>query len=71
MTEAAPQRSAESASVTVTHPIPERRGDYVDSTRRGFDPALRPYRVLVYVSFAVVLLWFCLGMIVSVVRYLF
>jgi hypothetical protein len=52
----------------VSAPIAPKRGDYIDSTRRGYDPALRPYRLFTYVSFAVVLLWLCLGMIVSVVR---
>ena len=49
----------------------ERRGDYVDSSKRGFDPALRPYRIGTYVVFTVVLLWLCLGMIISVVRALY
>ncbi len=69
MTQNDPTSGAATTSRSAT--VLERRGDYVDSSRRGFDPALRPYRVVVYVSFAVLLLWFCLGMIVSVVRHLF
>ena len=45
-----------------------KRGDYIDSRRRGYDPALRPYRIFTYVTFTVVLLWLCLGMIISVVQ---
>ncbi len=54
--------------VPVSDPDTEPRGEYVDSSRRGFDPRLRPYRVAVYVAYGVIVLWLCLGMIVSVVR---
>ncbi len=46
----------------------ENRGEYIDSSRRGFDPALRPYRVAVYALYGVAVLWLCLGMVISVVN---
>ena len=48
-----------------------KKGEYVGSERRGFDPSLRPYRVAVYVTFGAFLLWFCGGLLFSVIGYLF
>jgi hypothetical protein len=47
------------------------KGDYIDSSKRGFDPELRPYRVTLYVLFGVIVVWFCSGMLFSVIDRLF
>ena len=47
------------------------KGEYVDSTRRGYDPSLRKYRVFVYTIFGIGFTWFSAGMLLSVIDYLF
>ena len=62
-----------SSAVTASedHQDEAKKGEYVGSERRGFDPALRAYRVAVYLSFGVFLLWFCGGLLFSVIGDLF
>ena len=47
------------------------KGNYIDSAKRGYDPTLTKYRIGVYIIFGVALTWFCAGMFMSVVNYLF
>ena len=47
------------------------KGSYIDSAKRGYDPAFRKYRLGVYITFGLALTWFCGGMLLSVVNYLF
>ena len=47
------------------------KGQFVDSAHRGYDPSLRKYRIFVYSVFGVGFAWFCGGMLISVIQYLF
>ena len=49
----------------------ELKGQFVDSAKRGYDPKLRKYRLVVYTAFGLGFTWFCAGMFLSVVDYLF
>ena len=45
--------------------------DGFDTRRQGYDPKLRPYRVVVYSGFVLMIVWVVLSIPLSIIAHLF